>query len=44
MMPPSISSPHSDTEQEEGKALHLMIKHYSGGVMTPWVTAVPVGK
>ncbi|GFS10046.1 cytochrome b5 reductase 4 [Elysia marginata] len=44
VMPPSLVEPNSDKEQEEGRALHLMIKYYSGGTLTPWVTSVSQGE
>ncbi|KAK3768660.1 hypothetical protein RRG08_065954 [Elysia crispata] len=43
IMSPSIDNSKTDTEQEEGRAIHLMIKYYLGGTLTPWVTSVSVG-
>ncbi|GFN84692.1 cytochrome b5 reductase 4 [Plakobranchus ocellatus] len=44
VMPPSMVDPKSDSEQEEGRAIHLMIKSYPGGTLSPWVTSVKVGE
>ncbi|RUS78760.1 hypothetical protein EGW08_013476 [Elysia chlorotica] len=44
IMPPSLTDPRSDKEQEEGRAMTLMIKYYPGGVLTPWVTSLSAGE
>lgn len=43
LMPPSMLDPYGDQEQEEGRAIHLMIKYYSGGALSPLVTSASVG-